>query len=59
VTPRELSMFAMLKACVSVMEQHMHQFNSDERRQVRRAWVLMNKLVEDPTDDARSSSDNQ
>jgi hypothetical protein len=39
-------LLSMLKGCVTCLENHAPSLNSDERRQMRRAWVLIAKVEE-------------
>ena len=46
MTELERDLLSMLKACVGCLENHARYLNSDERRQLRRAWVIVAKAEE-------------
>lgn len=43
MTTLERDLLGTLKACAGVMERHADYLNSDDRRQLRRAWVLIDR----------------
>jgi hypothetical protein len=50
MTKLERDLLGTLKACVQVLENHARHLNSDERRQMRRAWVLFERAMATTTE---------